>query len=134
MSTVVTSRSLLLEAKPRAHPEDDLQRGVVRFLKLALPGDAFYFHIPNGGPRHGKARAILTGMGLRAGVPDLCVIHRGHAHFIELKAPGGYPSAVQRQVMRRLIYCGADVCACRSVPDVEAALRSAGVPLRATVS
>jgi hypothetical protein len=64
----------------------------------------------------------------------LAVIRRGRAIFIELKAKRGVFSTAQRAMDRRLIYAGADVCLCRSVPEVEAALRQVGVPLRAVVA
>jgi hypothetical protein len=118
----------------RQHPEDDLQRSVVQFLRLALPPDAVHFSIPNGGKRHPREAARMVGLGLVSGIPDICVIHRGRVAFIELKAKAGVMSAAQKEMTRRLVYCGAAVCLCRSVEDVEAQLREACVPLRASVA
>ena len=51
---------LLLEDRPkRGHEEEALQRDVVEFLRWALPFDAVYFAVPNGGKRHTKAAARL---------------------------------------------------------------------------
>jgi hypothetical protein len=116
---------------PRLHPEDDLQRAVVEYLRWALPDDALAFHIPNGGLRHKRAAARLAGLGLRAGMPDLCVVWRGLVLFIELKAPRGVLSAVQRQMKKRLEYCGCPIWVCRTVSQVEIVLRDFGLPLRA---
>ena len=121
------------EPAPRRHEEDDLHRSVVQFLRIALPDDAVFYHVPNGGQRHNKAAARLVGLGVRAGVPDLAIVHHGRALFIELKTRTGRLSAAQKQMMQKLIHCGAEVMACRSVRDVEAALRECGVHLRATV-
>jgi hypothetical protein len=128
--------SLLPEASPlvRRHEEDDLQRATCQFLTVSLPDDATYFAIPNGGKRHRREAARMSGLGLRAGVPDLCVVHRGRALFIELKAKRGVVSAAQREMQRRLIYAGAAVCLCRSVAEVEASLLEAAVHLRARVA
>jgi hypothetical protein len=127
----VATSSLLPEPARRRHEEDDLQRTVVEYLDLALPPDGVVFAIPNGGLRHKKLAARLKGLGVKAGVPDLEVIWRGRSYFVELKAHRGVMSPAQRSMAQRLVYCGAPVCCCRSGPEVEAALREQGVPLRA---
>ena len=128
---MIVTASLLPEPEPRAHEEDDLQRAVVQYLRWALPAHAEVFHIPNGGRRPLKQAARLVGLGLRAGIPDLCIVWRGRAYFIELKTKDGTPSAIQLQVHRKLIYCGCPVAVCRSVPEVEAWLRAQGMNLMA---
>lgn len=130
----ITTSSLLPEPAERQHLEDNLQRQVVSFLRWALPDDACFTHIPLGGQRHKRAAQRLVGLGTKAGWPDLLIVYRSKAYFIELKAPHGVLSAVQRQAIRKLIYCGAVVLVCRSLEDVEAGLREASVPLRASVS
>lgn len=125
--------NLLFDERPkveRRHDEDDLQRQVVTFFRWALPDDAVYFAVPNGGKRHAKGAARMVGLGLRAGIPDLCVIWRGQAYFVELKAAKGVLSEHQRQMHKKLIYCGAPVVVCRSLECVEESLREFGVPLR----
>jgi hypothetical protein len=130
---VVTSSVIGRQIRKRAHVEDDLQRAICHFLQWALPADAVYFAVPNGGLRSPRVAARMRATGTRAGVPDLCIIHRGHALFIELKAAHGTMSAVQKEMARRLIYAGAEVMLCRSLEDVERSLREAGVHLRGTV-
>jgi hypothetical protein len=92
------------------------------------------FAIPNGGKRHAREASRLKGLGVRAGIPDIAVVFRGRAAFIELKAARGVMSPEQRAMTRKLIYCGAAVCVCRSVAAVEAALLEACIPLRAGVA
>lgn len=118
----------------RRHDEDDLQRDIVRFLTVALPADATFYAVPNGGKRHKREAARLVGLGVRAGVPDLAVVHRGRALFLELKAKAGYLSQRQREMHRELSYAGAAVCVVRSVAEAEAALLAAAVPLRASLA
>jgi hypothetical protein len=130
----VVTASLPLDVRTvRRHDEDDLQRSVVQFLRWSLPADAEYFAIPNGGKRHSKAAARLVGQGVRAGIPDLCVVHRSRAIFIELKTAHGVLSTVQRQMRRKLEYAGCTVLVCKSVANVECGLRECGVHLRAGV-
>jgi hypothetical protein len=118
----------------RRHAEDDLQRQIIQYLTIALPPNAVVFHIPNGGLRSKTSAARLKGLGVTAGVPDLLVVWHGRALFIELKASRGVVSAAQKAMARRLIYCGAEVMCCRSLAEVEAALREATVPLKASVA
>ena len=66
-------RRLALDRSPL--PESAIQRAV--FLHLAARGCGFAFHVPNGGWRSPIEAAILKGMGVRAGVPDLIVIKDG---------------------------------------------------------
>lgn len=119
---------------PRQHPEDDLQRSIVEYFRWSLPDDAVYFAVPNGGKRHAKEAARMVGLGVRAGIPDLCVIWRGQAYFVELKAARGVLSEHQRQMHRKLSYSGAPVMTCRTLACVEHSLREHGVPLRGSVA
>ena len=103
-------------------PEDNLQKAVVDYLELIEarePGFVF-FAVPNAGKRSFKGAAREKAMGLRSGVPDLCIIFGGRPHFIELKAPGsligkrGKPKADPRSVSQkhfqwRLIAAGSAV-------------------------
>jgi hypothetical protein len=135
MSATATSLALgLPEPAKRRYDESKTQRAVNQYLAWSLPPDAVHFAIPNGLMRSQKARARAQGEGVMAGVPDLCVVYRGRAYFIELKSRRGVMSPAQREMARRLNYAGAAVCCCRSVPEVEAALREACVPLRGSVS
>jgi hypothetical protein len=131
---VVPTGELLPEAPPRRQDEERLHRDVVKFLGWALPPDAVFYHPANGGLRSKKAADRLKGMGVVAGIPDLAIVHRGRALFIELKTATGRLSPAQREMQRRLIYAGAAVCLCRSVAEVEASLLEAAVHLRARVA
>lgn len=73
----------------RARPEDAIQRAVFQHLRARGTSDVFAFHVPNGGKRKPIEAAILKGLGVQAGVPDIILIRAGHAYALELKAPGG---------------------------------------------
>jgi len=132
MSGIATA-SLLPEAPRRRHEEDDLGSAFAQFMRWSLPADATFTHIPLGGQRHTKAAQRLAAQGTKAGWPDYIIVHRGRALFIELKTRTGSLSEVQRQMHRKLDYCGAMVAVCRSVAEAEAALRTWGVELRGSV-
>jgi len=80
-----------------------------------IPALEMLFAIPNGGRRDAVTGARLKAEGVKAGVPDLflpCPAGKWHGLFIELKAPGGRPSAEQRRMIERLRKAGykAEVC------------------------
>ncbi len=119
---------------PRRHEEDDLQAQLAQYLPLALPRDAVLHHSPGEGLRSPGARAALVRSGFCAGWPDLEIVWQSRIYFIELKAARGSLSKAQHATHRRLLEAGAPVVLCRTLPAVEAALRLAGLPLRASVS
>jgi hypothetical protein len=134
MSAVITSSLLPAERAPRNNEEERLHRAVFRYLQWALPDDALAYHPANGGLRHNKVAARLVGLGVRAGVPDLAIVWRGRALFIELKAAHGVLSPHQRQMHHKLVFCGAAVMVCKSLGEVERSLRECGVTLRGSVA
>lgn len=122
--------------KPRQHPERALQKAVAGYLTYALPegSGVEWTAFPAGGGGHVRG-AILKAMGLKAGWPDILVVHQGLLHGIELKAPKtGRVSAKQGDTIQRLHTAGVTTHVCRSVEGVEEALRLSGVPLRGSVS
>lgn len=122
------------EARRRQHLEDDLQESVCTFLKWALPANATFWAVPNGGRRHSREAARMVRLGVRAGVPDLHVVYLGTLYCLELKSPKGTLSDVQAQFIEKLGDCGVSTAVVRSVESVENALRVWGIPLSARLS
>jgi hypothetical protein len=113
----------------RRAPEQALQRQIAQFLDAALAGNAWYSTIPLGGG--GKVRgAILHGMGVKAGVPDMVVIDAGRATWLELKASKGVTSDEQKACHTALRQAGCAVYVIRSLDEAIIALRECGVPMR----
>ena len=79
----------------RRHPESQIQRSVAEHLRCRGARGAVWWHVPNGGARRKAEAAILKGLGVRAGVADLCFVHRGKFFALELKAASGRSSASQ---------------------------------------
>lgn len=118
----------------RAHPEEQLQRAMVRFFGVALPPDAVCWHTPNQrGTRAKWENSLLKGLGVLAGIPDLLILWNGRLIGLELKAPGGFLTNTQKETQERLRAARAWIATVRSVEDAERFLRRCGVPLRATV-
>jgi len=93
-----------------ARPEQVIQRNVFAHLRQrGVPG-MFAFHVPNGGYRRPVEAAIMKGLGVVAGVPDLICIHRGKVYCIELKAEGGRVSLKQSETIAALARAGAHTC------------------------
>lgn len=110
--------------------EVQIHKAVAEYLSLALQPPTFWTTFPAGGGGMIRGRQ-LKGMGLKAGIPDIMVVHDGRVLWIELKAPNKYPDPNQRAVHAILKTSGCEVCVLRSVVEVEMALFHWGVPLRA---
>ena len=81
-----------------------------------------------GGFNHGAKNKRL---GTKKGLPDILVISGGHATWLELKAPKGRVQEAQEMCHAELREAGCGVYIVRSLDDLEAALRDAGVPVKA---
>lgn len=95
--------------KSRARPEDQIQRAIFQHLKARKAPGTFAFHVPNGGKRKPIEAAIMKGLGVTAGVPDIIAIRGGHIYGLELKAEGGKPSEKQTATMAEMERAGATV-------------------------
>lgn len=111
-STRLSSRlAVLLSAgKPRrrrASPEHDAQVELFRdHIEPYLVAGAVAFAIPNGGFRHKKIAEELRAEGVKAGVPDICIVHRGRVHFLEMKALRGTLRRHKREMIAKLETAG----------------------------
>lgn len=118
----------------RGRPEADLQRQIVRTLRVVLPKGSVVHHCANEQPGDDaaarKRQAILVGMGVHPGFADLIVISSGRVLFLEVKSRKGTlrpeQAAFRDDVMRQ----GFAWALVRSLDDALAALREHGFPTR----
>jgi hypothetical protein len=111
----------------RRRPELLLHKAVAAYLNAVLPTTVWWTTFPAGGG--GAIRgATLKAQGLKAGVPDLLIIHQGRAHWIELKAPKGVSSDTQIDTAGRLEWAGCRTTLCRSIDEVREALKYWSIP------
>jgi hypothetical protein len=94
----------------RQRPEAGIQRAVFQHLRARAAPGVFAFHVPNGGYRRPVEAAILKGLGVVAGVPDVIAIHNGHVYGLELKAEGGRASEKQLATIAAMEAAGAFTC------------------------
>lgn len=102
------------------------------FLGKALPDDAYFTAID-----HARKMSLVAGKqrkdrGLKAGIPDWLIVWRGITLWIERKE-GSSLSGPQQATRDALRANGHLWELARSLDDVEAACRAAGIPLRATL-
>lgn len=101
-------------------PEDTLQRAVCAYLDvLQSQSKLLYFAVPNGGKRAKIEAFIMKGLGVKAGVPDLCIVPKtGPVLFIELKSPDGRVSESQTEWLFKLSEFGCPTTICRNLDEV----------------
>lgn len=113
-------------------PESGIQTAIMGFLDRALPTSYRAFAVPNGGKRNAITGAILKREGVKAGVPDICIVRAGGSiAFLEVKAPQGTLSNSQKEFRD---WCGEHLvpfAVVRGIGDVEAVLLDWNVPLKA---
>jgi hypothetical protein len=86
--------------------EQTIQRAVVMHLLLRGVRDVFFFHPANGGFRLKPEAAILKGLGVISGVPDLILLHNGRFFALELKAPGKKLTPAQQVAISQIKAAG----------------------------
>ena len=99
---------LLSENGKSIKPEAKVTKAIRNYLKpLETTGQAFVVKIA-GGPRQ------------RAGLPDLLILYRGRAVWLEIKAPGENPTPLQEATLRRIRNAGGIGECVRSAEEVRA--------------
>ena len=107
------------------HIEDTEQMMLVRWTELQsckYPELELLFHIPNGGKRDAREAARFKRLGVKAGVPDLCLpAPRGmfHGLFIEMKSPDGKVTKNQKEWLTKLAKQGYDTAVCYSFEEAQ---------------
>lgn len=101
------------------------QRQLIRWTSepqslLLHPELRLLYHVPNGGRRDAREARQLQLMGVKAGVPDLCLpVARGGRHglYIELKTDSGRTSGAQDRWLEDLREQGYAACVCHGWAD-----------------
>jgi hypothetical protein len=117
----------------RRSPEGAIQRAVFAHLRARGAPGVFAFHPANGGYRKPIEAAILRGLGVVAGVPDVIAIHQGRVYAMELKAEGGRATEKQLATIAAMEAAGAFTCIAEGLDRALACLEGWGL-LRGRVS
>lgn len=113
---------MIPRARPR-HLEFKSQCALIQWLgyeQKKYPELAYLYAIPNDIRTTPQRAARAKAMGMRSGVPDLCLpVPRGlfHGLYIEMKSIDGQPSPSQRDFLQFLGSVGYATAVCRSAPE-----------------
>jgi hypothetical protein len=94
----------------RQRPEQQIQCAVFEHLRTRGAPGIFAWHPFSGGLRSKLEAAIYKGLGARAGLPDVMILHRGKLFCIELKTTTGRLSPAQEETLIALRAAGATAC------------------------
>jgi hypothetical protein len=100
---------------------------VFEHLRLRATPGVFAFHPANGGWRSRIEAAILRGLGVRAGVPDVIAVRDGRTYALEIKSPGGRLTPAQNVAHAALRTAGASVVTSYGLDDAVAQLERWGL-------
>jgi hypothetical protein len=84
----------------RRSPEASIHKAVCQHLQQRGVRGLVWWHTPNQGRRNLFEAVNLKRLGTLAGVPDLCLLHAGRFHALELKA-GPRARATEAQIAFR---------------------------------
>src|SRR5947209_18770161 len=90
--------------------EQQIQRAVFQHLRARAAPGVFAFHVPNGGYRKPVEAAIMKGLGVVPGMPDVFAVHNGRCFSLELKAEGGRATDKQLATIAAMEAAGAFTC------------------------
>jgi len=108
------------------------QRAYAAFLSKALPPEAYWTSIDVGGSKSIRLGQLRKARGVKAGIPDVLIVHRGTTLWLECKA-GTSLSPAQEVTRNALLANGHQWALVRRPEELETALLAAGIPLRATL-
>jgi hypothetical protein len=114
-------------SRHRRRPEAAIQRAVFQHLRARAAPGVFAFHPANGGYRKPVEAAIMKGLGVVAGVPDVFAVHNGRCFALELKAEGGRVTDKQLATIAALREAGAFVGIAEGINRALACLEAWGL-------
>jgi hypothetical protein len=111
----------------RRQPEAEIQRAVIQHLHARGAPGVFAFAVTNGGYRKPVEAAIMKGLGVVAGVPDLIFIHKSHIYAVELKVERGRATPKQLETIAAMEAAGAYCCVAEGLDRALACLEAWGL-------
>jgi hypothetical protein len=115
----------------RRYPEHDFQAAAHVFLCRALP-QGLHWGTDHAGARSPAAGARLKRRGIVPGIPDHFTLYRGTLIAWEWKAGKNSTTDSQLGFGADVVGAGGNFFVCRTIEEIEAALRSLGFSLRAS--
>jgi hypothetical protein len=110
-----------------SRPEQAIQAAIFEHIAWRGVKGLFAFHVPLGGWRSVIEAKIFKSLGVKAGVPDVIAIHRGHCYALELKAEGGRATPKQLEAIAAMEAAGAYCCIAEGLDRALAVLEAWGL-------
>jgi hypothetical protein len=107
--------------------EAQIQRAVFQHIKQRGAPDAYVFAVPNGGFRRPIEAAIMKGLGVTPGVPDIIAIHNGKMFALEIKTETGRPTDSQLAAIEAIRRAGGFAAVCHGLDRTLACLETWGI-------
>jgi hypothetical protein len=104
--------------------EQATQRALFAHIRTRGVANLFAFHPWAGGWRSPVEARIMAGAGVRAGLPDVIVIHQGRVFGLELKAEGGKLSTAQQTAHEQLRAAAAEFATAIGIDEALAQLEA----------
>jgi hypothetical protein len=92
----------------RLRPEDQIQRALFEHIRSRGVAGLVAVHVPNGGHRRPVEAAIMKGVGVTAGTPDILLSWADKSFALEIKDVAGRFSDAQADMLARLSQAGVD--------------------------
>ena len=108
----------------RAASEQAVQRAIFQHLRARGAPGVFAFHPANGGYRKPVEAAIMKGLGVTAGAPDVLLWCGGKSFAMELKSEDGRVSEARSDMLIRLSEAGVVIAVCHGIDHAMARLES----------
>jgi hypothetical protein len=118
--------------KKEHYEQEQIHRPLVQHLRLRGALGLVYWHSPQGayygiGKSARTRGAIMSGLGVRAGVSDLVFLHQGKFYALELKSPGKTPDPDQVAFLASIVEAGGHAEYVDNLDDALATLEGWGL-------
>ena len=98
--------------RPGEHKEAYYQKKILEWLKANYPTGSGFFWKVQAGPY------------AKRGIPDICGVIDGHFFGFEVKRPGGKPTPLQEETIRRINAAGGTALVVTTVEQVREAIET----------
>jgi VRR-NUC domain len=107
--------------------EQQIQRAIFQHVKQRGAPDAYVFAVPNGGYRRPIEAAIMKGLGVTPGTPDIVAIRDGKVFALELKTETGRATDAQLAAIEAIRRAGGFATVCYGLNRALACLEAWGI-------
>lgn len=111
-----------------------LHKQIAEFLTLVLIGGTYFTTVENSNHSGGTLARINQGKdkakGVKAGFPDILLIHEGQAYTPEIKLPGKHSTKIQKEEQEKIRNAGGKTAEWHSIQEAFTSLKQWNIPVR----